>query len=132
MATPMIDNPLGGRKVPEWIGRHADQKVPGPILDRIFLRFKGRCYVSGRKLFKGEYDFDHVKRLADGGEHRESNLAPIWKPKHIEKTAAENAAAAKADRIRRKHNGTWPKSKAPIRSRGFDETRPARKEARNV
>lgn len=121
----MIDHPLGGRAVEEWIGKHPDQRVPDRIRDRVFLRHKGKCYVTGRRLFKGEYDLDHIKRLADGGEHRESNLAPIWKEKHREKTAEENAAAAKADRIRRKNNGTWPASKSPLRSRGFQKTRQA-------
>ena len=30
---------------------------------------------------------------------------------------------AKADRLRAKHTGTWPKSRAPLRSRGFAPTR---------
>lgn len=123
MAVPMIDNPLGGRKVQEWIGSNPDQRIPDQIRDRVFLRHKGRCYVTGRRLMPGEWDLDHIKRLADGGEHRERNLAPIYRPVHRDKTAQENSDAAKADRIRRKHNGTWPKSKAPLRSRGFSHTR---------
>lgn len=123
MAVPMISHPLGGRAIEEWIGKHPDQKIPDHIRDRIFLRHGGRCYVTKRKLMAGEYDLDHVKRLADGGEHRESNLAPILRQKHREKTAEENSDAAKADRIRRKANGTWPKSKTPVRSRGFAKTR---------
>jgi len=122
---PMIDSPFGGRQIPEWIADHPDQRIPDRVKDRIFLRYNGRCYITGRKLSKGEYDFDHVKRLADGGSHRESNLAPIWRPKHREKTGEENSEGAKADRIRRKANGTWPKSKAPLRSRGFSPTRSA-------
>jgi 5-methylcytosine-specific restriction protein A len=120
---PLIENPLGGRRIEEWIGDHPDQRIPDRVKDRIFIRHNGKCYLTGRKLFKGEYDFDHIKRLADGGQHRETNLAPIWRPKHREKTGEENSAGAKADRIRRKANGTWPKTKAPIRSRGFSSTR---------
>lgn len=123
MTVPMITPPFGGRLVPEWIADHPDQRIPERVKDRIFLRYNGRCYLTNRKLFKGEYDFDHIKRLADGGQHRESNLAPVWKPKHREKTGEENSAASKADRIRRKANGTWPATEHPLRSRGFSPSR---------
>lgn len=125
MATPMISHPMGGRSVEEWIATHPDQKVPDKIRDRIFIRAGGKCYLTGKRLMPGEWDLDHVKRLADGGEHREKNLAPVWRERHREKTAEENSDAAKADRIRRKHNGTWPKSKSSIRSAGFRKTRDA-------
>jgi 5-methylcytosine-specific restriction endonuclease McrA len=119
----MISHPMGGRSIEEWIAKHPDQKIPDYVRDRVFLRAGGRCYLTNRKLMPGEWDLDHVKRLADGGEHRESNLAPIWRARHRVKTAEENSDAAKADRIRRKNNGTWPKSKAQIRAGGFRKTR---------
>jgi len=124
MAVPMIDNPLGGRSVPEWIGKTPDSKVPDAIRDRVFVRAGGRCYLSGRKIMPGDkWELEHVKPLSMGGEHRESNLRPALVAAHREKTKAEAADRAKADRIRRKHLGTWPKSKAPIKSRGFSPTR---------
>lgn len=124
MAVPMIDNPLGGRSVPEWTGKTPDTKVPDIVRDRVFLRAGGRCYLSGRKIMPGDkWELEHVKPLSMGGEHRERNLRPALVAAHREKTKAEAADRAKADRIRRKHLGTWPKSKAPIKSRGFSPTR---------
>lgn len=115
---------IGARRaVAEWIADHPDQAIPDRIKARIFDRYEGKCALTGRKLLIGEYDFDHIKRLRDGGEHRESNLHPVWRPKHREKTAEENRAGAKAERVRRKHLGLWPKSKTPLRSRGFEKTR---------
>ena len=124
MAAPVIDNPLGGRSLPEWIGKTPDTKVPDAIRDRVFVRAGGRCYLSGRKIMPGDkWELEHVKPLSMGGEHRESNLRPALVAAHREKTKVEAADRAKADRIRRKHLGTWPKSKAPIKSRGFSPTR---------
>lgn len=106
MAVPMIDNPLGGRSVPEWTGKTPDTKVPDIVRDRVFLRAGGRCYLSGRKIMPGDkWELEHVKPLSMGGEHRERNLRPALVAAHREKTKAEAADRAKADRIRRKHLG---------------------------
>lgn len=119
------DLQLVGRAVPEWIGSSPDATVPRRVRDRIFLRSAGRCHLTGRKIGPGDvWDLDHVKPLKDGGEHRETNLAPALKQPHIEKTAEENAGRAKEARMRAKHFGYFPKSRAPMRSRGFAKTRP--------
>lgn len=129
MARAMIENPLGGRDVEEWIGRNANAHVPDTIRDRVFQRAKGRCHISGRKVMPGErWELEHIKPLSMGGEHRERNLAPALATEHRIKTATEATDRAKADRIRRKANGTWPKSKTPMRSAGFKSTRPHREE----
>lgn len=121
---PMIDNPHGGRDVEEWIGAHPDAKIPQRVLDRVFARAKGRCHISGRKIMPGDrWEAEHVRPLSMGGEHRERNLAPALVEAHRQKTADEAGDRAKADRIRRKHTGTWPESRARIRSRGFQKTR---------
>jgi 5-methylcytosine-specific restriction endonuclease McrA len=101
------------RQVPEWIADHDDQDIPTRVKLRIFRKYDGRCYVTGRRLQIGEYDFDHIRPLSMGGGHRESNLAPIYRPAHREKTAEEAGPRAKADRIYLKENGLWPKSKRP-------------------
>ncbi|WAJ27156.1 HNH endonuclease [Antarcticirhabdus aurantiaca] len=121
MSTPMIDNPLGGRAVPEWIGAHPDAKVPDKVRDRILARAEGRCHISGIEIRGKDWELEHIKPLSMGGEHRETNLAPALAEPHRAKTAAEAAGRAKADRIRRKLNGTWPKTKHPLRSRGFSK-----------
>lgn len=123
---PTIDHPLGGRSVPEWIGTSPDAKIPQHVRDRVFMRANGRCYLSGRKIMPGDlWDVEHVKALSLGGEHRESNMRPALREVHRIKTAEEAGDRAKADRIRRKANGTWPKTRTPLRSRGFTTTRPA-------
>ena len=107
------------RAVPEWIADHPDQAIPRTVKLRIFDRYDGKCALTGRKLGVGEFDFDHIKRLRDEGQHRESNLQPVYRPAHRVKTAEENSAGAKADRTKSKHLGIWPKSKRPLQSRGF-------------
>lgn len=121
---PLISNPYGGRSVEEWIGKTPDTKIPDWVRDRVFARARGICHLSGRKIMPADkWEMEHAQALSLGGEHRESNLRPALADKHKEKTKAEGDIADKADRIRRKANGTWPKSKTPLRSRGFDSTR---------
>lgn len=95
-----------GRSVPEWSGISPDSKVPGHVRLRIFERHEGICFLTKRKIRAGErWDLDHVKPLADGGTHSESNLVPVLDWAHREKTAAENKARAKVRAIKRKHLG---------------------------
>lgn len=97
---------MTGRAVPEWIGSSPDAKIPDHVKLRIWLRTDGRCHITGRKIRPGDaYDFDHIIALCNGGEHRESNLAPALRDKHREKTAADVAERAKIDRIRKRHLG---------------------------
>lgn len=120
----MIDNPLGGRSLPEWFGSSPDAKVPDRVRDRIFVRSGGVCYLSRRKITAGmKWELEHMRPLSMGGEHREANLAPALVEAHREKTSKEATDRAKADRIRRKHAGTWPASKTPLRGRKFASTR---------
>lgn len=111
------------RSVPEWIGSHPDQKVPPRVRVRVFDRHEGRCYRTGRKIMPGDaWELEHVKALCNGGEHRESNMAPILAGKpHKEKTAEDVAEKSKVARIRAKWLGLWPKSPRPLRSRGFQK-----------
>lgn len=119
---------MTGRAIPEWIADHPDQAIPARVKVRILERFNTRCAITGTKLRPGAYEFDHIVPLSMKGGHRESNLHPILTEKHREKTAAEAGVRAKADRIRAKHLGVWPKSKRPLQSRGFDSPRATSKE----
>jgi 5-methylcytosine-specific restriction protein A len=113
-----------GRARPEWIGRDADSKPPVAVRLRVFERYGGKCYLSGRKITPGdEWHLDHIKPLHLGGANAESNLAPVLADKHREKSAAEVSAKAKADRVKAKHLRIWPKSRTPLRSRGFPKRR---------
>ncbi len=94
------------RAVEEWVGKHDDAAVPPRVRARICLAHDGICHLSVRKIATGEpWDLDHVIALINGGEHRESNLAPALRDKHREKTKADVKIKAKSARIRQKHLG---------------------------
>lgn len=103
------------RSVPEWAGKTPDAAIPPRVRLRVFEAHGGTCALTGRKIRPGdEWDCDHIRALANGGEHRESNLQPVLRTAHREKTKADVALKAKADRVRKKHLGLWkPKSKLP-------------------
>lgn len=109
---------LHGRAIPEWIGKTPDTPAPAKVKLRVLLRYKRRCHWTSNEIRPGDaWDCDHVIALVNGGENRESNLAPIKRGKaHIEKTAEDRDEADKVRRIREKHyglkkKGNWPKQK---------------------
>jgi 5-methylcytosine-specific restriction protein A len=113
------------RQRPEWIATHPDQDIPKVVKLRIWEREGGRCYLSGRKINPGDaYEFEHVVAIANGGEHRECNIRLALKDAHRAKTSDDAKLTAKIRRQRLKHLGAWPESKAKIRGRGFQRTRP--------
>jgi len=94
------------RAVPEWIGKNPDQQVPLRVRLRIFERNKGICYLSGVKIQPGDkWEVEHRVSLCNGGEHRESNMAPALVGPHKAKTRQDRAIKAKNDRVRKKHIG---------------------------
>ena len=111
------------RETPEWIGKTDDSAIPPRVRVRIFERCGGVCHLSGRKIMAGEaWELDHVIALINGGEHRESNLAPALKAAHRAKTAEDVALKSKVARIKAKHLGQWPKG-PKIPSRPFQKRR---------
>lgn len=126
MKTP-IDLPY--RAVDEWVGRTPDSQVPARVKLRVFARYEGRCHISGQKISPGDaWDVEHVNPLRSAlpGEphlNRESNLAPALRAVHREKTGQENSDGSKADRVRAKFLGIWPKSKRPLQGRPFAKSR---------
>jgi len=108
------------RSVPEWISKHDNQAIPPRVRVRVFDRNGGRCHLTGRRIRAGEaWDCDHVVALANGGEHRESNLAPALKAPHREKTKADVAEKSLTARKRKKHLGI-KKPRTMTRWRRFD------------
>lgn len=94
------------RAVPEWIGQHDDQAIPGRVRLRVFVRFKGKCPKCTRPLQPGKWACDHIKALANGGEHRETNLQPLCvAPCHSNKTKADRAMKKRADKISKRNAG---------------------------
>jgi 5-methylcytosine-specific restriction protein A len=115
------------RSVDEWIGTNDDHRAPPRVRARVFAAYGGKCHWSGRKIGVGDpWDLDHIVALINGGENRETNLAPILRGKpHKDKTDADLAIKSKTARIRQKHLGIYPSTRAKIQSRGFASTRSA-------
>lgn len=102
------------RKVPEWIGKTDDSAIPPRVKLRVFEAHNGRCYLTGQKINAGDkWEIEHKIALINGGENRESNLAPALAKAHKKKTAEDVAKKAKNDRVRKKHLGIH-KSKSPL------------------
>jgi len=94
------------RKVPEWIGKTPDTPAPPRVRLRVFERHNGICYLSGRKIGAGDkWQLEHPLAIINGGENRESNLAPALVEPHKEKTAEDVKQKAKNDRVRKRHLG---------------------------
>ena len=119
MSAPRIAK-AQGRSVKEWIGKTPDSK-PGLIVRlRILRRFNSTCYLTGIKIADGQqFDLEHIKAIEEGGENRESNLAPVLRLPHELKTAAEKKRQAKADRKAKAAHGMKPQKSRPIQSAPF-------------
>ena len=103
------------RSVPEWIGKTSDTPIPPRVRLRIFEAHGGVCHLSGRRIQAGEpWDCDHVVALVNGGEHRESNLAPALRDKHREKTALDVREKSIVRRKRMKSIGIAAKKGRPM------------------
>jgi 5-methylcytosine-specific restriction protein A len=112
------------RSVEEWIGKTPDTAIPPRVKLRIFERAGGRCHISGRLIRAGErWDAEHIIALCNGGEHRETNLAPALTALHRGKTALDVAEKSMVYRKRAKHLGITPK-RQKIQSRGFARSAP--------
>jgi 5-methylcytosine-specific restriction endonuclease McrA len=110
------------RSVEEWIGKNDDTPVPPRVRLRIFDRDNGRCHLSGRKIRVGEkWELEHIVALCNGGEHRETNLAPALVKPHKAKTAQDRKIKAKDDRVRKKNSGI-KRRRRTIPGRKFDGT----------
>jgi|SRR3990167_1113419 len=105
------------RRVPEWIGATPDTPVPPRVKLRVFEAHGGICHISGRKIGPADkWDADHVIAICNGGENRETNLAPALRDKHREKTADDVDEKSRTADKRKRHLGiTGPKHKWPSR-----------------
>jgi 5-methylcytosine-specific restriction endonuclease McrA len=81
---------------------------------RIFQKWEGRCYLSGILIRPGDiWELEHIIALCNGGQHRESNMAPALVQPHKIKTAEDRRIKAKTDRIAKKHIGIRKPSRFP-------------------
>jgi 5-methylcytosine-specific restriction protein A len=98
------------RSVPEWVAKHDDQRVPPRVRQRVFDRHNGICGLSNRQITPADkWEVDHIVALVLGGSHRESNLCPVLKEPHKEKTRRDVAVKSKIARVRKKHLGIKPR-----------------------
>lgn len=107
------------RTVKEWQGRTDGTKAPPRVRQRIFDRDNGTCHLCKLPIKVGEtWHLDHIKALINGGENRESNLAPAHAHCHMAKTREDVAEKKKVNRVRQKHTGAV-RPKQSIQGRGF-------------
>lgn len=91
---------------------------------RLFDLHKGECHICGQNIKVGEaYDLEHIVPWCLTRDDSDQNVKPAHKSCHKIKTADDIGGISKADRVRAKFIGAWPKSKATIRSGGFRKTR---------
>lgn len=89
---------------------------------RIFKLHGGICHLCKQEIQIGEaFDLEHVIPWELTRDDSDENVKPAHKHCHKEKTKEDVRAIRKADRIHAKFIGTYPKSKTPIRSRGFQK-----------
>lgn len=99
------------RSTDEWIGKDDDSRPPPRVVLRIFEKHNGVCHISGRKIRPGEkWEVEHIIAICNGGENRESNMAPALVEPHKVKTAQDRKTKARNDRIRKRHLGIRKKS----------------------
>lgn len=103
------------RTVKEWIGK-TDDSMPSPTVRlRIFLTHNSICHLCETKIQVGQkWDASHLKSIWDGGENRETNLAPAHRKCHRDHTSKEKTEQADANRKAMKHLGIKPRKSPPM------------------
>jgi 5-methylcytosine-specific restriction protein A len=95
----------------EWVGKNDDSR-PHTAVRRRLLELSGfRCQICGHSVDGKKWEADHITRLMDGGENRETNLQVACIQCHKEKTGQENKSQAKGDRNKNRHYGIKKKSR---------------------
>lgn len=99
-----------GRSVKEWRGDTPDTPIPPRVRLRVFDRAHGLCHRCTRKIAAGErWQCDHVKALINGGQNRESNLAPLCAWCEPVKNGEDVAEKSDVYAVRAKHVGVKDK-----------------------
>ena len=99
----------------------------------LFTAQSGVCNICRAKIQVGQaWDVDHEIPLAMGGDDGGDNLKVVHAKCHRgtgSKTADDDMPRiAKTKRMQAKFTGAWPRSRTPLRSRGF----PKRTEERDM
>ena len=106
------------RSTKEWRGKTDDTQAPPRVRLRVLDRDKGVCHWCKTQIKAPveSWQADHVIAIINGGENRETNLAPIHGHCHVEKTGEDIASKKKVAEVRKKHLGVV-KPKGSIASR---------------
>ncbi len=83
----------------------------------IWTRSNGHCESCKAKLKVGEGEYDHIIAQGYGGENTVENGQLLCRPCHGKKTGIDKGVTEKVKRIRDKHNGVFPPSPTPVKSR---------------
>lgn len=112
------------RPTPEWIGKPHGVNIPPRVRLRVYDAHEGICYLCRLPIKPAEsWQADHVVALINGGEHRETNLAPVHSHCHVGKTARDAAEKSKVAAVRKKHLGIVDPPK--LRGAPFQKSRKA-------
>jgi 5-methylcytosine-specific restriction protein A len=85
---------------------------------RLFSLYDGTCYLcSGRIGADQAWEIEHVVPWELTHDNSDDNLRLAHAKCHKAKTADDIRGIRKADRIKAKHDGTYPPSPNPLRSR---------------
>lgn len=68
-----------------------------------------------------KWELEHVVPWELTRDDSDENVRPAHVSCHKRKTASDVRGIRKADRIRAKHIGAWPKSPRPLKGRGFQK-----------
>ena len=103
------------RKIIEWIGIDDNAQIPARVKMRVFDKYNGCCYLSGRKIYPGDkWQIEHIVAICNGGQNIESNLAPVLVAPHKIKTKSDRKLKARNDKIRKRHLGIKKPSRFPF------------------
>lgn len=99
------------RAVKEWWGKTDNTQCPPRVKRRILERENWLCYKTKVDLRHGaKFQFDHIVAIINGGENRESNIAPLLDIPHKEKTRQDVAEKSKVAAMVTHHYGLENKS----------------------
>jgi 5-methylcytosine-specific restriction protein A len=103
------------RTVKEWVGRTDNAMPPPTVRLRIFEHAGGICHLCECKIQVGQkWHASHIKSIWDGGENRESNIAPAHVKCHQAHTAKEKTEQAEANQRAMKHLGIKTRKGPPM------------------
>ena len=106
------------RAVPEWIAKRDDDAIPPRVKLRIFHKFDKRCAACTLPIVgKLRPEYDHIRALINGGQHRESNIQLLCSACHKTKTKAD--VAEKSDAYRKQLNAAGIRKPSRLKGQGF-------------